>query len=763
MSEATEHGPHGQQDVVRPPRRFLLALAVFLTGTAAFILIATLLWSVERQRLQARFELAARDRVQAIDREIETTLEALRSVQAFYNASELVERHEFAAFTQTLLQHHRQILAIEWVPRVPGPQRADYEAQARADGLSGFTISDLGPDGVTPIPAAARSEYFPVYYAQPQSINRRVLGVDLWSQPARRQAMQQAWQDKRMAASVAVPLMQDGATHGLLMCLPVFAAASATGDPAPEQLRGFIVAVLRFADLVEDAMRRLDPQPIGLLVYTADGEGRQVLTVHQWQAGQDAEPQHARLLEHRDVLDLGGRPLQITCVAGRNFAALAYTAQPLWVLVIGLVLSATTAGYVCSHQGRHDAVQRLVSERTEQLHQSRLDLHHEKQLLHAIIENVGEGIVVADVRGHYILRNGAAVRLMGPARPGLNQQAWAEHYGLFATDGVTPLASEQLPLTRAVRGESVDDQEIFLRNEHQPQGLWLSVTGRPVRDEHGQLHGGVVVIRDVTQRRENERRIRAMNLELERRVQARTAELERSNEELQQFAFIASHDLKEPLRKVRMFGDRIKEKYSHSLDPRAVDYLQRMQAASARMENLLNALLAYSRVTTKGQPIGEVPLDEVLREVVSDLELSVQESQAIIEIGALPTVSGDRPQIRQLFQNLIANAIKYQKPGRQPVVHVTGATLPMDETGQQVCRVVVCDEGIGFDNQYARRIFGPFQRLHGQNEFAGTGMGLAICRKIVDRHGGQIMADGKPGVGATFTVELPAWPQPRST
>jgi signal transduction histidine kinase len=233
-------------------------------------------------------------------------------------------------------------------------------------------------------------------------------------------------------------------------------------------------------------------------------------------------------------------------------------------------------------------------------------------------------------------------------------------------------------------------------------------------------------------------------------------ELERSNRELQDFASIASHDLQEPLRKVRAFGDRLSAKYGPELTDQGRDYLARMQDAAARMQTLINDLLTFSRVTTRAQPFVSVDLNVVVSQVLTDLEVRIQQSAARVGLEHLPTIDGDQLQLRQLFQNLLANALKFQRPDVPPVVRVYA-----EDVDEDTARVCVQDNGIGFDEKYLDRIFTIFQRLHGRVDYEGTGVGLAVCRKIVERHGGTVTARSAPGEGATFIVTLPRT-QPRA-
>jgi signal transduction histidine kinase len=232
-------------------------------------------------------------------------------------------------------------------------------------------------------------------------------------------------------------------------------------------------------------------------------------------------------------------------------------------------------------------------------------------------------------------------------------------------------------------------------------------------------------------------------------LERRAAELARSNSELEQFASIASHDLQEPLRKVRTFTEQIATGEADNLSDKGKDYLQRANTAAERMQRLIEDLLKFSRVATHGRPFAPVELAPLVAEVVDDLDAQVHESGAQIHVGELPTINGDAPQLRQMMQNLLSNALKFRREGVPPEVFVE-ATV-----GGGIAQVTVRDNGIGFEPQYSRRIFRVFERLHGRNAYPGTGIGLALCRKIAERHGGTITADGVPGEGSTFTVTLP--------
>jgi signal transduction histidine kinase len=236
-----------------------------------------------------------------------------------------------------------------------------------------------------------------------------------------------------------------------------------------------------------------------------------------------------------------------------------------------------------------------------------------------------------------------------------------------------------------------------------------------------------------------------------------TRKLERSNRELVDFAYVASHDLQEPLRKIEAFGDRLVKKYITVLPEEGQMFVNRMQSAASRMRQLINDLLSYSRVTTAAAPFAKVALNDVLSGVLSDLQIRIEETAATVQVSDLPVIEADAMQMRQLFQNLIGNAIKFRKADIDPVVKITAEFTETHDLPVQGPAVVIkiADNGIGFEQQFKEQIFVIFQRLHSRTEYEGTGIGLATCRKIVERHLGSIDALGVPGEGSTFVITFP--------
>ena len=267
---------------------------------------------------------------------------------------------------------------------------------------------------------------------------------------------------------------------------------------------------------------------------------------------------------------------------------------------------------------------------------------------------------------------------------------------------------------------------------------WVNTTIVPFLNEEGKPYQYISIRYEITQRKIAEEQLRIY-----------ADRLEQSNRELQDFASVAAHDLQEPLRKIQAFGDRLSVRFRNELSHEAQDFLDRILSSAKRMRTLIDDLLTYSRISTQSKAFEATSLNQVVQDVLSDLEVRVEQTKAKIEVLQLPTLSADPSQMRQLIQNLIANALKFHQKDIPPWIKISAT---QDENHIILC---ISDNGIGFEEKYLDRIFTIFQRLHGKQEYEGTGVGLAVCRRIAERHGGTITAKSKPGQGTEFRVTLP--------
>jgi PAS domain S-box-containing protein len=282
---------------------------------------------------------------------------------------------------------------------------------------------------------------------------------------------------------------------------------------------------------------------------------------------------------------------------------------------------------------------------------------------------------------------------------------------------------------------------------------WLLLHINPVFDDDGNLVNFIAIENEITTRKEIEISLRQEVEGAMKKLRAMNEQLEVSNRELLDFAYVSSHDLQEPLRKIQAFGDRLKSTCNDGLNEKGQDYLERMLNAAGRAQVLINDLLSFSRVTTQAKPFTPVDLSEILDGVLSDLEIRIEQTGATVERDHLPTIDADAMQMRQILQNLIGNALKFRQEGIAPLVQVRSRMLT--KHGEEYCEIRVIDNGIGFEQKYTDRIFQIFQRLHGRGTYEGTGIGLAICRKIAERHGGSLLAESEPNRGATFIFTMP--------
>ena len=373
----------------------------------------------------------------------------------------------------------------------------------------------------------------------------------------------------------------------------------------------------------------------------------------------------------------------------------------------------------------------------QRIEQRTKNLRERESLNRQILFSAGEGIFGLDTLGNTSFVNPAASLILGYREDeliGREMHALIHH---SYPDG-SPYSEDLNPMKAAFTdGEvrSVND-EVFWTKAGHPVAVHYTSTPIFKGDE---IDGAVITFNDITETKKRE------------------LELKRSNTELQDFAYAASHDLQEPLRKIQSFSERLEVNYSDKLDDKAQLYLDRIVTSATRMRQLIDDLLNYSRITTKPQPFQLVDFGELLGGVLDDLETSIDEAGASINVGDIPAIEADPTQIRQLMQNIISNSIKFRREEERLSVEISGSIKQGISSGTRnsECEIVIRDNGIGFEAKFKDRIFGVFERLHGRGEYPGTGIGLATCRKIVERHGGSIDADGVPGEGTTFTITLP--------
>ncbi len=340
---------------------------------------------------------------------------------------------------------------------------------------------------------------------------------------------------------------------------------------------------------------------------------------------------------------------------------------------------------------------------------------------------VHEAIILTDLNFTILRCNRSAAQFFLPAA----QDMLGKQCQAVLLNGQAELQQVAAELFSA---HSQPESLVFLRETR-----WLEVSRDLAPGLNGDLDGYTFVIADVTKRKQAEAKLRDYNLRLEN-----------SNRDLTDFAYIASHDLQEPIHKVLAFSDLLDKKYQSLLDDSGRDYLARIQAAARHMQTLIHDLFAISRISTQPQNFSSTDLSEIVAQVISDMAIFIEKNAGQVQVVPLPTIAADSTQMYQLFQNLIGNALKFHAQGRPPLIKIFA-----QDAADDFCRISVADNGIGFDIQALDRIFKPFQRLVDRSSYEGSGMGLAICRRIVERHHGCITATSIPNQGSTFIISLP--------
>lgn len=354
-------------------------------------------------------------------------------------------------------------------------------------------------------------------------------------------------------------------------------------------------------------------------------------------------------------------------------------------------------------------------------------------LLSTVISTISEGLVVADQSRRLVLFNPAAEKVLGLGLVDVSEDRWSETYKVFLPNG-EPCPENQLPLVRALNGEVVQDQHILICRP-ETEAKIVTCNAQRLMDESGNMRGAAIVMRDITA----EQRAKEQ-------LEAAISALKRSNHDLEQFAAVAAHDLQEPLRSIYNYLELFLTIVPVT-DDEPVRYVSKIRAAVKRMQALINALLNYARIETRGKTFTAVDCNHVLESCLDNLRAAMIKKNAQVICGELPTILGDQSQIGQVFENLIGNAVKFSTD--EPRIEISAS-----KKKNKMWEFRIKDNGVGIDPQFHEKIFLIFQRLHTTSAYEGTGIGLSICQKIVERHGGKMSVESSGEKGSTFIFTL---------
>lgn len=702
------------------PRQWLrqqLALTVpmgviFAAVVALFFYIS----ANEQQRLFDDFEERARSHADALQKTVDAQVQVLSVMRSFFAASEHVTRAEFETFVNETLRTYPAVQTVGWSPRLEAAQLADFEQAMRRELGEHYRVHELDAEGAA-IPAQARALHFPIAYLAPSPGNEKALGYDIGSEPVRREAIERALQTDRPSATARVQLVQDrGQTASVILYLAL------NGAHRSKTPLGLASAVMHVDGLARSALAGL--VDAGLHAHIFDGpvgdERRALLDF-----GPDPQGTIAHTLEL--PVHVADRQWTLQVMLPADYLVAHRSWQAWGLLAVGLSLAALLGMLLLVLLARQAKVEELVGNRTAELREA-------EQRFRGLLEAAPDAILMIDQTGCIELVNRQAEQLFGYTR--------TELLGL-PVDRLVP---------ERFRGAHAGHRQGYFRDPHARQmgaGLDLSAQRRdgsefPVEISFGPVRIGarnyvVAAARDVSDR-----------AAVQRKLANYAADLERSNKELEQFAYVASHDLQAPVRGTLSFAQLLRQRYlGRVLEGKGEEFLRHIEDSAHQMEALIKALLALSRVGRREDQDQDVSCEQVLAQVESQLAGMLRERGAQISHEPLPMVRATPTEVLQVLQNLIVNGLKFQ-PGVRPRVHISALREgPM-------WRLSVRDEGIGIAPKDQDRIFRIFQRLHAGDAYEGTGIGLAICQKIVLSRGGRIWVESIPGQGATFHFTLPA-------
>ncbi|MEV6597444.1 ATP-binding protein [Actinoplanes sp. NPDC051346] len=551
------------------------------------------------------------------------------------------------------------------------------------------------------------------------------LGIDVASAPEAAAALAEARRTGQPSVSDAYVLLRDRALPAHRQQLSFLFVAPVFGADAT--FRGWLAMGLHGRDFLGGVLSTASQGLLDGELYATDSGGRRVqVAAYDARGGRD--------LTRRAAFPVADRQWALVTAADARYLPGARSSTPTTVLLGGIIVSVMLALLVwILATGRQRARARVLVA-TADLRGAEAESRRQAGLLSAIMASLGDGVGVVDEQGRFLLHNPAAKALLGVSEDVDGPGGWQEHYGLFRADGRTPFPAEELPLVRALCGEASDGVEMVIRNENRPDGILVSVDGRPLDPSAG-LRGAVAVFHDIT-------------------------ELRRYETDLAIFAGVVAHDLKAPLSVIRghceVAADGLADLPSRPETAAAGASLDRIARAVDRMAAMIDMLLAYT--TARDAPLVRraVPLDPLVAEAVEDRTEQPRPADVPppeISVGPLPVVEADPAMLRHVLDNLVGNALKYVSPGHPARIEI--AATPA-EPGW--IRVEVADRGIGIPAADRPDIFQAFHRAPGSAGYAGTGLGLAICRRIIERHGGVIGVADNPGGGTRFFFTLPLAP-----
>jgi PAS domain S-box-containing protein len=731
IDDPLQTAPAGEPAPVLAKHGYLLAVLVLVGSLLLVAQYAKFAGEREQALAQARFVAEAEQAADLFRQRLLIYELSIRGGVSLFATVQRPTRAQWRNYVDGVAMRRRfpSMLGLGFAEYLKPSGLVELQLQLRDSGQGLF---ELRPKGI-------RESFGPILYLDPQTPdNLAAIGYDMFSEPMRAQAMAAARDHAETRMTRGVHLMQDAdrpEALGVLMYSPIYRAGvvPATIQDRREAFTGWVFAPFRMREFVAHALHEL-PQPIALRILDVTDGAPQLLYPTS-----DDEAEFVRddsALWHVVEREFYGRKWRIEFQSPPSNTGLSAGLTSLQMtLAVGLLASLLLFAVALSLARTQAQAQRIAARLSESYRRSELRFRNAMQF-----SPIGQALL--DRHGRILTANSALADILRSSPDGLVGTAF---HGYF-TDGQGDI-SEHGELRVARAGVYQTTRELR-RNDGELRRV--RVTFAPVPGETGKAVDSLVQVEDVTERLRAEAQVHALNRTLEARVALRTRELSQANEELQSFAYSVSHDLSAPLRSIDGFSRLLNERYAEVIDESGRSYLARVRAATARMSDLIDALLKMSRLSRGALEFATLDLSRMAEDVVAELRADEPGREAVVTVEPGLHASGDPALVRNLLLNLLGNAWKFTRDAQPARIE-----FGLEAEDGEMRTFHVRDNGAGFAQEYVDKLFRPFQRLHGQEEFAGHGIGLASVKRIVERHGGRISAEGAPGKGATFRFSLP--------
>ncbi len=719
-------------DVKKSFNRTVL-LALLLVCSSVLTIIA---WYVSRSNLAEkttyRFDYAVSNIQTAIETRMSAYEQVLRNAVGYLNAADSVNRSKWGNYVKTLQlqKYYPGIQGLGFTVRLFNNDLESFTKKIRVEGYPHFKVW----------PEEEREEYHSIVFLEPfTGRNLRAFGYDMYTEEKRRKAMQRAMETGEPSMSEMVILVQETGRNvqkGCLLYLPVYfrEKSLSTVEERKAALKGFVYSPFRINDLMTGILGSVAPE-IEFEIY--DGNSTDTAYLFYASHGYNSQKAAADFSVSRHI-NVSGIDWTLVFTTRPEFVSSYEQNQPNLIALAGILVNLFLL-FMLVKINSLSSRNRVLAERYKA----------EKDRYEIVSLSTNDIIWEWNIKGDVVSFNKNFELVLGYQLPpaGLSYPVWTSYIHPDDKERVSGkmeafIGSGQKFWSDEYRLLKADGASIYILDRGR---LVYDAAGSPVK-----MVGSMI---NITERKKAEEAQQRFNEELERTVQERTLELQRSNEDLERFAHVASHDLKEPVRKMRTTFDLLKIRYQHMLGDGVV-LLDRLSKSAARLNQMIESILSYSTVNYEPQHAERVDLNAIVQNVKDDLELVITEKEAQLIIEPLPMIEGSSVLLHQLFYNLLNNSLKFSNAAVKP--EVTIQSQPVQAGEYEMLEIRLADNGIGFFEEEADKIFGSFVRLHPKDRYEGTGLGLALCKRIVERHGGTIQATGTPGKGATFIMRFPA-------